>query len=105
MSAMTRTSISECSYPDSEVDTLDESIERTCSKMRTAFEGVVLLQKQLRELVAMRKENAIEQFNKAKQHLELIEQQESALSIFLGEDGRVSTDIHTLFGCMYVRIG
>jgi phage-related tail protein len=104
MSAMTQTTISECFFPESEVDTLDESIDRTCSKLRTAMEDVALLRKQLRELVATKKQSAIQQLSEAKQYLESVEKQESELSCIFGEGEMVSTGIRRLFSliCLYI---
>jgi archaellum component FlaC len=90
MSDMTQTVISECSFTGSELHTLDESIDDTSSRLKAALADMVMLRKQLRELLAMKKENAIDQINKAKQYFESVEKQESELNDILGDNNTVS---------------
>jgi hypothetical protein len=101
MSGMTQTAISEYSFADSEPHTLDESIDSTSWKLKAALADVVVLRKQLRELLATKKENAIDQINKAKRYFESVEKQENELSDILGEDGAVRTGTHTPFAYIY----
>ena len=98
MSDMTQTAMSEYSFAGSESHTLDESIDSTSSKLKAALEDVVTLRTQLRELLKTKKENALDQINKAKQYFESVEKQESELSDILGE---VSAGPRPFFSCIY----
>ena len=57
-----------------------------------------MLRKQLRELLAKKKQDAIEQIEKAKQYLESVQRQEREMGDLLGPDGLVRMRLRTC-GC------
>ena len=98
MSAMTRTAISECSFMEPEQFTLDESIAHTSSMLRNSLTEAMMLRKQLTELLSKKRQDAIEQIEKAKKYLESVQRQECELGTLLAPDSVVRIRLHA---CSY----
>jgi len=85
ISAMTQEATSECSITDPELFNLEKLIETTASRLRKALADVAMLRKQLRELLIMKEEDAVEQVERSRRYLESVREQKKELSSLLGQ--------------------
>ena len=81
---MKRPSISDCSYLESTAHNIRDEIDSTIARLKAVMEEEASLRKALHALFLKRKEEAIERVRIANLHLDLINQEEQALTEELG---------------------
>jgi endonuclease/exonuclease/phosphatase family metal-dependent hydrolase len=78
MPAMTKTALSDFSYPESTVYNIRDDIDTTITRLKVAIDEDASLRKALRVLFVKRRVDAIEQVRLANLHLDLVNEEEAA---------------------------